>query len=229
MCRLKWILSLPLLLSALSANEVLVHTKGGSTYYLHVDSDETLQEVQEHVLALTEEEPFVIALLPDDHGWEYQVGRQGGYLGHPRNYDAPVTRQEAEDIRFIITSLADASAFSLLILQGDLEKAGDRIDHIHPLRFLMTVFLDEELKVGIRNMRGRGWIWNQFVGGIKESLDTESKIGNMKNEDVINFAKIVEISESKIFPYICVRNWDGLIDTLITAIPRKGDHDRYDN
>jgi len=65
---------------------------------------------------------------------------------------------------------------SIAIAKGDLVAAGDRIDHVHPLRFLEAVFTDEELKVGIRNIRGKGWVWNHFVGGLKDSLSTEFNI-----------------------------------------------------
>jgi len=225
----KWILVLPLLLGVTHASEVLVNTQDGQTFVFDVDPDESLSMLQDRISAITEEDAYIVAVPSKKKKWAPQAGDQGRYLGYPRDYSAPVTRQERDDIHYIVTSLADKSLITIAFIKGDLEAAGDRIDHIHPLRFLMTVFTDEEMKVGIRNIRGRGWIWKHFISGIKDSLATETNIGNMKNEHLIHFAKTVELDVNKIFPSVQIQNWDGFIDTLIAEIPRKGDHDRYDN
>jgi hypothetical protein len=225
----KWILILPTLFGVIHANEILVNTQDGQTFVFDVDPDECLGALQDRIASLTEDQAYIVAVPPRNKNWNVTAGTKGGYLGYPRNYSVPVTGAERSDIHYIVTSLADKSLITIAFLKADLEAAGDRIDHIHPLRFLMTVFTEEELKVGIRNIRGRGWVWNQFVGGIKDCLTTESNIGNLKDEYVHHFAKTVEIHPNKILPAIQQRNWDKFIDILIKEIPRKGDHDRYDN
>jgi hypothetical protein len=153
---------------------------------------------------------------------------QGRYLGHPREYYKDLDDEERSAIRYIVTMLANEKLIWIGIAKSDLETAGTRIEHLHPLRFLMTIFTDEELKVGIRNIRGRGWIWNHFAGGLKESLATETHLNNMHPEMIAHFAGIVKIDQKIIYPAIVNQRWDEFIDLLITHIPRKGDHNRFD-
>ncbi|MCB1181278.1 MAG: hypothetical protein KDK55_04575 [Chlamydiia bacterium] len=157
------------------------------------------------------------------------AGHQGGYLGYPRDYYAPLNSTERSDIHYIITSLANRSLASILFHKSELEAAGDRIDHVHPLRFLECVFTTEEYKVGIRNIRGRGWIWGDFIGGIKSSLGVEADIDNLTHEMIYDFATTVQIKPGLILPEIQNRNWDKFVDLLIMHIPRKGDGNRYDD
>lgn len=231
---LTWTSILTLLASPVLGDEILINTSDGDLFVLQVDPNQSLGELEEKVVALTygKKQPFVIEFSPQHEakGWCLKsVRAQGGYLGYPRDYSRELTREEKADIRYIVTSLANKSLISIGLVKAELEAAGDRIEHIHPLRFLMTVFTDEELKVGIRNIRGRGWVWNHFVGGIRECLTTETGIGNMKAEFIHHFAHTVQIDHQIIVPSVSNQRWDDFIDLLITHIPRLGDHDRYDS
>jgi len=227
---IKWILILPLLFGVIYTSEILVDTQDGQTYVLDLNPDESLGEFQNRISALIEdEEAFIVAVPSKKKKIHPQASRHGGFLGYPREYDAQMTQQEKADIHFIVTSLANKSLITIALMKGDLESAGDRIDHLHPLRFLMTVFTDEEMKVGIRNIRGRGWIWNNFIDGLKKTLATEANIDNIKDEYIIHFAQMVELDVNRIYPSIQTQSWEAFIQILITEIPRKGNHDRYDN
>lgn len=211
------------------ANEVFVNTQDGETFVFEADPNESLSMLEKRISALIDSEDFIVAIPSKKKEWGQEASKQGGYLGYPRSYQNEVKPHEKDDIHFIVTSLADKSLITIAFMKGDLEAAGDRIDHLHPLRFLMTVFTDERLKVGIRNIRGRGWVWNHFVGGLKECLATETSIGNMKPDYISDFARAVQIDFNRIYPSVLAQNWDNLIEILIHEIPRKGHHDRYDN
>lgn len=160
----------------------------------------------------------------------FKACKHGEYLGYPRNYHARVTKEEESDVRFLITTLADKSLVDIAILKDSIEAAGIRIDHLHPLRFLMTIFSDEKMKVGIRNIKGKGWgVWGQFTAGLKECLSTETRIGNMKYEYVQDFSKRFKLDVSKIYKIIRECNWDLLLETLIRDIPRNDDQGKYGN
>lgn len=217
------------LLGVARSGEVVVNREDGLTYVLEVDPQETMEELEERLHALNGESSFIVSLSPTMEIKRRAALHQGGYLGYPRDYSAEVTHHERADIRFIVSTLADKSLMSIAFIKGDLETAGDRIDHVHPLRFLMTIFVDEEMKVAIRNIRGRGWIWNQFLDGVKDSLATEANIGNIKDEHITHFAATLGLDPRKLYPPILAQNWEVLIDTLIREVPRVGDHDRYDN
>ncbi len=227
----KCLVMVSLLLSMVHANEVLINTQDGKTLVFDVDPEESLRVLQERVAHFTDDTAYIVAFSPtrNKEEWDLHVSHQGGYIGHPRDYSVAVMPHEKADIHYIVSSLADKSLITIALIKGDLEAAGDRIDHVHPLRFLMTVFTDEEMKVGVRNIRGRGWIWNHFVSGLKESLVTEMHLGNLTDDFIHHFAETVELDVNRIYPYVQTHNWDGFIDVLINEIPRKGNHDRYDN
>jgi hypothetical protein len=144
-----------------------------------------------------------------------------------RNYQSPVSPQEKKEIRYIITTLAQNSLTNIASSKSTLKKAGDRIDHIHPLRFLSTVFTDEELKVGVHAIRDRGWIWDEFLSGIIGSFKEESAHQNMKAEFIHDFATNVGINVYFVLQPIQEGRWKDLINVLIDTIPRANDPNRY--
>ena len=161
-------------------------------------------------------------------GWKKRAQRQSGAsLGHPRDYKGGVTECEAADVRFIVSTLANKSLITIAKEKSNLEAAGDRIDHVHPLNFLLVIFTDEELKVGIRNIRGKGWVWSSFVCGIKTTLATESAIRNVMPY-LSDFAKKLEVNQKLLLPAVRAGNWDQFVDLLIQNVPRKDDGRRFD-
>lgn len=227
------LLTLPLFYGVIDAQELMINTQDGDLVVLDVDPSESLEALETHVTALLggKKTKLWITIPADDVkiGKTFQLASShGDPLGYPRVYDLEVNPQEKADIRFIITTLANKSLLSIALIKGELESAGERISHVHPLRFLMTIFQDEELKVGIRNIRSKGWAWNHFVGGLKHSLAAEMHRNNMKDEYLLSFAQMLKIEMNLILPAIVEQRWDEFIDLLITHIPRQGDHNRYD-
>lgn len=138
-----------------------------------------------------------------------------------RRYDLPVTPDEKKDIRYIITYLSDKSLITLLRHKSSLEDAGDRINHVHPLRFLMCVFTDDELTSGIRGIYKRGgWVWSDFVHGLKESLKEEHQRNNLRDDQVVDFSKEIEMESSAMFSSIHNKKWNDFVIFLIKNVNR---------
>lgn len=166
-------------------------------------------------------------IYTDDEETNFELtGNQSRHV--TRDYSLELTQSDRNDIRYIITTMADKSLATLLRLKGQLETAGDRIDHVHPLRFLEAIFGDEQLKVAIHNIRKRGWVWGDFFKGISTSLGLEYSHNNVTDEMVHDFASIVKISPKEILPSIHSQKWAEFIDILIKKIPRSGNPGRYD-
>ena len=110
-----------------------------------------------------------------------------------RDYTFAASENEMKDIHFILSSLANKTLPKLLKLKPTLERAGDRIDHLHPLRFLEYVFTDEELKVAVRNIKDRSFVWGDFFGGLKSSLQEETDRNNLSDEMIGEFCLNVNI------------------------------------
>lgn len=155
--------------------------------------------------------------------------RMGNVASGPvRDYNHEVTAKEKKDLKFIIKTLSEASLASLWTQQKSLEKAGDRIDHLHPLRFLMTVFTDEELKVGLQNIRSRSWVWDEFFEGLSDSLATEKRKCNLTIPQIDHFASVLGLDPNLLYPSLNANRWCEFIDLLIKLLPRKNNPSHYD-
>lgn len=145
-----------------------------------------------------------------------------------RDYYKPLTKQDREDIEKIVTSLAKYTWTELLSHRSSIKKAGDRVDTVHPLKFLECIFTNEKLKAGIHSIRERSKIWSEFSGGLFKSLETESKRNNLTAEQIADFSNALGIDSSKITGSIKKRNWTELFDILMELLPRTGNPGRYD-
>lgn len=153
---------------------------------------------------------------------------QGRYLGQPRNYHVQPSHQDREDIRFIVLTLANRSVLGIAKDKDLLESAGDRIDHIHPLNFLSYIFSEDELKVSVKNIRGKGWLWTNFIDGIVQTFHTESRIGNVTDKMLIEFATKLSVSHAQVVSFSREGRWEAMVDYLLTHVSRDEDGSRYD-
>ena len=216
----------------LFAAHVVVENEKGEEFLFEVNLQrESLQEFFQLIEDVDEEEADMLVHIPYMGKialWNRKAERQaGGSLGYPRDYARGFSQQELTDVQFIVRTLADKSLVTIAKERYSLEAAGDRIEDLHPLNFLLAVFTDEEMKVAVRNIRGKGWVWSNFYGGIKQSLVTESEINNVLPH-LEDFADKLSIDIQLLVPSVRSRNWDLLMDQLIKHVPRKGDGGRYD-
>lgn len=144
-----------------------------------------------------------------------------------RVYSEQVSAEDKKDIRFVVTTLANKSLLKLAKYRPQLEDAGERLEHVHPLRFFQCIFSDDELIVGIRNIRKRGWVWDEFRDNSIKRLQQECERSNLY-QFVNDFAQNIGINSALILPALQNKQWDNFINILIKEVPRKGDADRYD-
>lgn len=198
------------LLVAFSLNGFSVFVEG-QPFTLEVDPEDTFASVQEllaEYFAFPEEEQAFFVAKNE------AVARKA--TSKPRNFDASVTSKEKKDIAYIVSTLAEKSLFSLLGYKSSLEEAGDRVNHVHPLRFLMCIFTDSHLKNDMKDLQKRGgWVWGDFMGGLSNSLSEEHKRNNVTDEQVKNFAKAVGVDPSHLLPSVHKKKWSDFVGALI--------------
>lgn len=76
-------------------------------------------------------------------------------------------------------------------------------------------------------MKGRSWIWKEFVSGLYETLEEEYQKNNLNQEQIYDFAKNLKIAPDAISLSIFEKNWSKLLSTLIAIIPREQKANRY--
>jgi len=198
------------------SEEVIVRAPSGDYFSIEIDPTQPFHEVAEQ-----------IGHTFSSEGYVFDCGAHYCGPNSSREYWREVTSKEKEDIRYILTTLATNGWVDLMNKQSALEKVGDRIDHLHPLRFLMTVFTDEELKGCVHAIRDRNRIWKEFFGPMTKTMDGESDRNNMKKEFVQDFAKKVRVDAHLLIPQVQSRQWNELMDTLLKQLPRQGNPERY--
>lgn len=229
-----WILVGCSFLSPLCGHEMIVSVEG-KTMVVDVEAQSSVEEMMaeiENELAMSLEGKWVVV-----EGWGmpswFQRGNQENKkenkydayhaISQPRNYAIPLTEQDKKDITFIVTTLADKSLVSILAKRGDLNAAGDRINAVHPYRFLGYVFSTEKLKVAARNIRRRGGlVWKNFSAGVTDTLAEESSKGALTKADFDAFISTIKIDPKVVYPDIQARNWQNFIENLVKYVERDG-------
>lgn len=222
------LLALVATVCSVHAARIPVRLPSGELILVKVESDEMaviLAQVNAEAALRDEEAPHEFVM-------DFCGGSSNSLLSAranlaPRNFQASLTKQEKDDITLIINSMGHASLAKLATSRSSLKKAGDRIDHIHPLKLLLTAFSDEKMKVSMHQMQNRGWVWGEFMGGLAESLEQESKAGNLKDEYIDLVASKLKIDPNQIRPIIREGKWKEFVVKLTDLVPRSGDPDRY--
>lgn len=213
--------------TSLSAVGVFLSNSQGELIYLEADPKETIQEVLDLVDAISQCPETDREELFQGVVFEKVEKETLKPQGINRDFHAPLTAQEEKDIAYIVNTLSDQPTAKLLIHKSALDQAGDRINHVHPLNFLGFIFSHKELKVKIRNIKSKGWVWKTFTGGVKTSLNEEHQKGNLLPEYYETFVGKVGIPMNKIERYVLGALWDEMINALIKHVASESGRDRY--
>lgn len=145
-----------------------------------------------------------------------------------RFYDQLPTEEDRDNVFFIVSTLGNKSLAKVWKSKSSLKKAGEKIEHLHPLRFLEIVFTNEELKAAMHNLKNRDLMWGEFKGGLYGSLAEEFQRGNLTEEQIYDFAGNIGVDISLFYNAIQQKDWDDMLTILIKNVPREGNPGRYD-
>jgi hypothetical protein len=129
-----------------------------------------------------------------------------------RDYYAPLTATDEENIGYIITTLGTSSYVGLLFRQGKLERTGDQMGHIHPLNYMGYVYSHPELQAHARNISGIPW--NKFVEGFADSFEQCLELNNLSEEHAIDFAERVGLPLAPLWNRLQNKDWKGFFEML---------------
>jgi len=227
---------LPLLLccSSIAADNVVVESLEGESYVVQVDEQDRFFDVVDSIQECLAEggssakemgawESFKMYCLPKSLSSEQMSKRA---RAEARSYEGGMTPPQAGDVAYIVKTLANSSLPKIKSAESSLKKAGDRIDVVHPLQFLLCIFTNEELKVCLRNLQGRAWVWKDFLGGLTETLAEENARGNIAPY-LGDFAQRVQVNVKDLAPLVQSGKWERFVNRLIELVPRASGSDRY--
>ena len=127
-------------------------------------------------------------MSPDKKGWE--PSGDSIRIGEPKSEEAkrffelPVSEEEKMLIRKIITNMADKNVVQLLLEKKSMERKGDRIHPVHPMRFAGIVLTDPNLKRCMKAITKSTFKWNGFLDGYEKRMKEEARAENF---DVLCF------------------------------------------
>jgi len=129
-------------------------------------------------------------------------------------HDLVCTDQDQRIIHEIVVSLYENSKFSLLLKKGYLDSLGAQIIHVHPLKFLGTIFSDPRLKEHMTDIFDDYFKRNGFLDGLVPSFNRETEKGNISHH-LKEFAEHVQVPLEAIQPFFQSKDWEKLVWHLI--------------
>lgn len=126
----------------------------------------------------------------------------------------PINEGEAQLIYEIIDIMATHNLAKLLLKKSEMEKRGKKVHHVHPIRFLGTVFTNPYLKKCMAEIMDSFFKWDGFISGLSERLDEEYQKENILPY-VPGFCQAVKANPDQVRFYIQKRKWEDLVIYLI--------------
>lgn len=130
-------------------------------------------------------------------------------------YNLPINDYEAKTIRNIIHIMADNNPVKLLFKEGELNRMGDQINHVHPLKFLSAIFDNPNGRKDMKKVMDNSFKFNGFMeggkrGGLSRRMNDEFQKNNLF-QHVPGFAKHLNVDPNAVTAYIQKKDWKGLV------------------
>lgn len=130
-------------------------------------------------------------------------------------YQLPLLEEDKKNIRIIIKTMAEKGLVKLLLEQRYLEKKGDQVNYIHPLRFIGYIFSDEKLKNCMRQIKTSRFKWNEFIKGFSRRMDEEYSVDNL-TRFIPEFVEQVHPQHpERIESFIRKKSWEEFVADLL--------------
>lgn len=214
--------------SLLISKEVVFIDATGEPSYLSINSsdqfDEVIDDIAQYVQTIEAKNlPIALNMLVTDKQLVVNSQKAG------RDYYAKLTSKEKKDLEYIITTIAwEKNPKKLWDYENDLNKAKERIFHLHPFKFLEGICTDEKLCAGLKAIRERTiLIWPQFVKGCISTLKIEHKLNNV-HPHLEEFAKVIDVDSKYLWPSAKKENWEEMVKIVADKVKRGNDLNRYD-
>jgi len=121
-----------------------------------------------------------------------------------------ISIEDKQNINSLLMTMADNGVFKLLFEKKRLERIGHKISHVHPMRFLGTVFSDPRLVRCMYSIRRSGFKWDGFIDGFSERFKKEIKANNI-NKYIPGFAEMLDLKQADIQAYVNYKDFEGLV------------------
>ncbi len=135
-------------------------------------------------------------------------------------YQLPLNGDEQQNITKLIKKMADSGYWELLKKKGELDKLGDKIMPVHPLRFIGFVYSNPCLKKRMpkimnATLKRRGFLnGHGSKEGFSQRMTKEAHNHNLM-QYLPGFAQSIGVTQSLVEPYFHRHDWEGLLRFLM--------------
>ena len=124
---------------------------------------------------------------------------------------------DRQKITRLISVMAENGKLTLLIkYQRDLRQIGREIDHVHPLKFLSTIFSNPTLKGYMKEIYHDYFKWTNFMDGLGNGLTAQAKQGKIVPY-LNDFAKEVGVQPEALQGYVQSLDWENMLVFLMNS------------
>lgn len=129
-------------------------------------------------------------------------------------YELRLTPSDSHNIAKLIDYLA-MSKSKILFNKNKVEKVGDDVRVVHPLRFIGHIISTPNLKKKLKkDIEGVAFVWSNFVKGFGERMSKEKSHVNL-HRYIPGFCQHLGVSEETVHHYIAQEKWESFVKFLI--------------
>lgn len=135
-------------------------------------------------------------------------------------YSLPISQADQDNISKLIKTMGRSGPIDLLKKAKEMEKLGDKLNHVHPLRFIGYIYSHPQLKDDMSkimdNVFKRGGFLNGHgkKEGFSHRMSREMHHNNLMHY-LPGFTQSLGISEDEISSFFHHHDWEGLLRRLI--------------
>jgi len=135
-------------------------------------------------------------------------------------YQLRLTADDQSNIFKMIKSLGELGWLGLLKKKSAMEKLGDTILPVHPLRFLGYVVSNPPLRKQLPKIMGDFFKRKSFLNGYGKRIGFAQRMTNEVNHNnmmqyVPGFSQQIGVSEESLRKYFSSHDWEGLVRNLM--------------
>jgi len=125
-------------------------------------------------------------------------------------HELPISETDKKAIYKLITTMAEKNVIQLGLKKKSLERIGDQIYHVHPMRFFGYVFSEPDLIYGMYEIKKSYFKWENFIDGMSKKMREEAKKNNLVRY-VPGFAKTLAVDPDHVMVFIKNHDWEGFV------------------
>jgi hypothetical protein len=114
----------------------------------------------------------------------------------------------------LFTAMGTQGKLALLKKRNELEKLGQEIDHVHPLKMLGCAFSNPHMQEYFDQIYNDYFKWKKFYEGFAPRMNHEALKNNLACY-LNDFAKEVNLDPANLKPFFESKDWEGFIKYLI--------------